>query len=73
MPRNRYTRFIRISEDAQAERQIEELAVLALSFSRKDTDVFSTQNAADDKERHRIRREQNRRHKSERFRGANQP
>ncbi len=73
MPRNRYAALIHDVERAQIAQQTEEMTSLAKSLSRKDGDVSSVQTADDGKERHRIRREQNRRHKPERFRGANQP
>lgn len=73
MPRNSYTKLIRKSERAQLAQQEEEMTRLARSLSRKDTDISSVQPAGDGKERHRIRREQKRRHKPERFRGVNQP
>jgi hypothetical protein len=75
MPRNRYTTLVRISERAQVEQQIEEMAVLAWSLGRKDADSSSAPAAGSDKTRRRIRREQNQRHTTERSGaiGANQP
>ncbi|GCB48476.1 hypothetical protein [Streptomyces sp. NL15-2K] len=72
MPRNRYIARIHNAERAQIAQQTEEMISLAKSLSRKDGDVSLVQTAGDGKERHRLRREQNRRHKPERFRGANQ-
>ncbi|WP_060906359.1 hypothetical protein [Streptomyces scabiei] len=71
MPRNRYIARINDAERAQIAQQTEEMTSLARSLGRKDTDISSLQVAGDGKERHRLRREQNRRHKPERFRGAN--
>jgi hypothetical protein len=73
MPRNRYTPRIRKAERAQITQKEEETAKLAKSLGRKDADISSVQVAGDGKERRRIRREQKRRHRPERFRSANQP
>lgn len=73
MPRDRYRALIHAAERAQIAHQTEEMTSLAKSLSRKDTDISSVQAAGDGKERRRLRREQKRRHKPERFRGANQP
>ncbi|MFD8943317.1 MULTISPECIES: hypothetical protein [Streptomyces] len=71
MPRNRYTALIHDAERAQIAQQEQELTKFARSLRRKDADVSTPQVADDGKERHRLRREQNRRNKPERFRGAN--
>ncbi|UIX33358.1 MULTISPECIES: hypothetical protein [unclassified Streptomyces] len=71
MPRNRYIAQINDAERTQIAQQEEELTRFARSLGRKDTDISSVQVAGDGKERRRIRREQQRRHKPERFRGAN--
>ncbi|MGW2120155.1 hypothetical protein [Streptomyces sp. NPDC001758] len=72
MPRNRYAALIHNAERVQIAQQAEEMTRLAKSLSRKDTDISSVLSASDGKERRRLRREQQRRHKPERFRGANQ-
>ncbi len=71
MPRNSYTALIHNAERAQIAQQEEELTRLARSLSRKDEDISSVPVAGDGKERRRARREQQRWHKPERFRGAN--
>ncbi|MGW1715589.1 hypothetical protein [Streptomyces sp. NPDC002156] len=73
MPRNSYTPRIRTAERAQIAHRTEEMTRLEKSLSRKDADISLVQPAGDGKERRRMRREQNQRHKPERFRGANQP
>ncbi|MFM9590284.1 hypothetical protein ACKI1J_14400 [Streptomyces scabiei] len=72
MSRNHYTALKHNAERIQIAQQAEEMSRLARSLRRKDADVSSAQVAGDGKERRRIRREQQRRHKPERFRGANQ-
>jgi hypothetical protein len=72
MPRNSYTKLIHNAERAQITKRAEEMTSLEKSLSRKDKGISSVPAAGDGKERRRLRREQNRRHKPERFRGANQ-
>jgi hypothetical protein len=75
MPRNRYTKLVRISERAQVEQQIEEMAMLAWSLARPDTDSSPAPAAGSDKTRRRTRREQNQHHTMQRSRAvsASQP
>ncbi|MGW7301621.1 hypothetical protein [Streptomyces sp. NPDC054829] len=72
MPRNKFTRLIHESERAQIERQEEEMAELGKSLNRRDADIPLAPAVDEDKERREIRRELKRRHKPERFRGANE-
>jgi hypothetical protein len=72
MPRNRYTRAIRIDRRAQIAPLKDEITEITNEVDRKGADVSSTPFVNRSKERRLIRREQKMRHKPTRFRGNSQ-
>lgn len=70
MSRNRYTSLIHAAEQSRVEQQIAAMARLEKSLARAAMDAATGPAPAGGKEQRRLRLEQKRRHKAERFQNA---